>query len=76
MSSKVRLSFYLLILLALIAATCTSVQAPGAGFWSTSGIWSVLPPLVAILLAVATKNVVVSLLIGLFSAAYLMALQK
>ncbi|MBQ2555130.1 MAG: hypothetical protein II561_01125 [Thermoguttaceae bacterium] len=76
MSSKVRLSFYLLILLALIAATCTSLQAPGAGFWSTSGIWSVLPPLVAILLAVATRNVVVSLLVGLFSAAYLMALQK
>jgi len=38
-------------------------------------IWSILPPLVAITLAFVTKNVVVSLFIGIFSGAYMIVLQ-
>lgn len=37
--------------------------------------WSILPPLVAITLAFVTKNVVVSLFIGVFSGAYMIVLQ-
>lgn len=39
-------------------------------------IWSILPPLVAISLAFITKNVVVSLFIGIFSGAYMVVLQN
>lgn len=38
-------------------------------------IWSIIPPVVAITLAFLTKNVVVSLFIGIFSGAYLIVLQ-
>ncbi|MDD3966743.1 MAG: Na+/H+ antiporter NhaC family protein [bacterium] len=38
-------------------------------------IWSIMPPVVAITLAFLTKNVVVSLFIGIFSGAYLIVLQ-
>ncbi len=37
-------------------------------------IWSILPPLVAITLAFVTKNVVISLFIGIFSGAYMIVL--
>ncbi|MDD3716425.1 MAG: Na+/H+ antiporter NhaC family protein [Candidatus Marinimicrobia bacterium] len=40
------------------------------------GAWSIIPPLVAISLAFISKNVVVSLFIGIFSGAYLIALQS
>ncbi len=36
--------------------------------------WSIIPPLVAITLAFVTKNVVVSLFIGIFSGAYMIVL--
>lgn len=40
------------------------------------GAWSILPPLVAITLAFVTKNVVISLFIGIFSGAYMIVLQN
>ncbi|RKY52615.1 MAG: Na+/H+ antiporter NhaC family protein, partial [Candidatus Neomarinimicrobiota bacterium] len=39
-------------------------------------VWSILPPLVAITLAFVTKNVVISLFIGIFSGAYMIVLQS
>jgi len=38
------------------------------------GIWTIIPPLVAIVLAFATKNVVLSLFIGVFSGTFLISL--
>ncbi|MBQ9813572.1 MAG: hypothetical protein IJM54_09710 [Thermoguttaceae bacterium] len=76
MSKFVRSSFYALIVVSLVAATVTSTAFPESAFWAPTGVWSILPPIVAILLAFATKNVVVSLLVGVFSAAYLIAIQK
>jgi Na+/H+ antiporter NhaC len=40
------------------------------------GMWSIIPPLVAITLAFVSKNVVFSLFTGIFSGAYLIALQE
>ncbi len=40
------------------------------------GIWTLLPPLVAILLAFITKNVVLSLFIGIFSGTFLLSLNN
>jgi len=40
------------------------------------GIWSIIPPLVAISLAFISKNVVFSLFTGIFSGAYLVALRE
>lgn len=73
----------LLILAALIAAAWTSGFNSADGwceetvdFFAPGGVWSLLPPIIAIALAFMTKNVVVSLLVGVFSGAFLIALQS
>lgn len=76
MNKKVRVVLYYAIVVVLCLATWTSIQFPESSFWSPSGIWSILPPLVAIALAFATKNVLISLLVGIFSAAYLLSLKS
>ena len=38
------------------------------------GLWTLLPPLVAIILAFMTKNVVISLFIGILSGSFLVSL--
>ena len=73
MKKTVNLIFYILVAALLAIAAYTS--SSGNEFLSPSGIWSVLPPLIAILLAFLTKNVVVSLLIGVLSATFLLALK-
>lgn len=75
MKRVVKLLCYFLIVVLLAAATATSGDLTN-DFWAPTGVWSVLPPFIAILLAFLTKNVVVSLLVGVFSATYLLALQK
>ena len=40
------------------------------------GIWTLLPPLIAIILAFVTKNVVISLFIGVFSGTFLLELNE
>lgn len=65
--------FFILLLLALASFTSTYCES---SFFSPTGIWSVLPPLIAIALAFLTRNVIVSLLTGVFSAAYLLALES
>ncbi len=67
---------YALIVIAMIVATLTFTAFPESAFWAPTGVWSLLPPMVAILLAFTTKNVVVSLLVGIFSATYLIAIQS
>lgn len=65
--------FFILLWLALASLTSTYCES---SFFSSTGIWSVLPPLIAIALAFLMRNVIVSLLTGVFSAAYLLALQS
>ena len=75
MKRVAKLLCYFLIVVLLATATATSGDLTN-DFWAPTGVWSVLPPFIAILLAFLTKNVVVSLLVGVFSATYLLALQK
>ncbi len=72
---------FFLIFVALAAASWTSGWTTEDGwsegtlaFFSPGGVWSLLPPIIAIALAFMTKNVVVSLLLGVFSGAFLMGL--
>lgn len=77
--SKYRIALYAAIAVALVAAGSVLrgdvLESGASSFWAPSGVWSLLPPIVAILLAFTTKNVVVSLLFGVLSGAYLLALQ-
>lgn len=64
---------YLTFAFILIFLILTPLIAPHyAQGWK---LWSIIPPVVAITLAFLTKNVVVSLFIGIFSGAYLLVLQ-
>lgn len=65
----------LLTMLLVFATTALGVdvevaQANAAKF----GLWTIIPPLVAIVLAFITKNVVLSLFIGVFSGTFLLQL--
>ncbi|MDO5309131.1 MAG: Na+/H+ antiporter NhaC family protein [Planctomycetia bacterium] len=77
MARKLRFVLYLLIVLALgLAAYQAPLVSSGrlSALFSPTGAWSILPPIVAILLAFVTRNVVVSLMVGILSASYLLAL--
>ncbi|MBS4538611.1 Na+/H+ antiporter NhaC family protein [Clostridium sp. D2Q-11] len=67
----------LLVLLFLIFITNIAMAAEGdIGQMNAKkyGIWTLIPPLVAIVLAFITKNVVISLFIGVFSGAFILGL--
>ncbi len=63
-----------LIFIVLLSVTAfaepTAAEANAARF----GIWTIVPPLVAIILAFITKNVILSLFIGVFSGTFLLQL--
>ncbi len=40
------------------------------------GVWTVLPPIVAIALAFITKNVILSLFIGIYSGSFLLGITQ
>ncbi|MDZ7820616.1 MAG: Na+/H+ antiporter NhaC family protein [Candidatus Marinimicrobia bacterium] len=60
-----------LVLLLAFLVTMPFLASRFSGGWK---FWSLIPPLVAITLAFISKNVVVSLFIGIFSGTYLLAL--
>ncbi len=60
-----------LVLLLAFLVTMPFLASRFSGGWE---FWSLIPPLVAITLAFISKNVVVSLFIGIFSGTYLLAL--
>ncbi|MCY6484338.1 Na+/H+ antiporter NhaC family protein [Clostridium aestuarii] len=67
--------FTLIAVLMLFATTALAaepdvVQANANKF----GVWTLLPPLIAIILAFITKNVILSLFIGVFSGTFLIGL--
>ena len=69
---------YYVFLLTLIVVTMTSTvafaadEATAAANSAKFGIWTILPPLVAIALAFITKNVVISLFLGTLSGCFLL----
>ncbi len=71
--SKGRILFIILFL--FIAGTLYSAELPtpeiNAREW---GIWTLIPPLMAIILAFVTRNVILSLFIGIYSGAYMLLL--
>lgn len=75
MNKNIRVVFYFTIVVTLCVATLTSTLFPDSSFWSPTGLWSILPPFFAILLAFTTKNVIISLMVGVFTAAYLLGLR-
>ena len=60
----------LMILLSSVTSYASDAQMNADKF----GIWTLIPPLVAIVLAFVTKNVVISLFIGVFSGAFILGL--
>ena len=67
---------YYVFLLTLIVVTMTSTAVFAADDAAVNsakfGIWTILPPLVAIALAFITKNVVISLFLGTISGCFLL----
>ncbi|MDY6822152.1 MAG: Na+/H+ antiporter NhaC family protein, partial [Deferribacterota bacterium] len=61
---KRKLIIFLIIFISLIATSSYSSNSYGPA--SSYGIWSVVPPLIAILLAFISRNVIVSLLIAIY----------
>lgn len=69
----------LLLMLVFVLLMSTSVMAaeadPIAENIARFGVWTILPPLLAITLAFVTKNVVLSLFLGVLSGTFMMELQ-
>ncbi|QGU95604.1 Na+/H+ antiporter NhaC family protein [Clostridium bovifaecis] len=66
----------LMLMLFVFATTALGVDQEVAQANATKfGIWTLLPPIVAIVLAFITKNVVISLFVGILSGTFLLQLQ-
>ena len=69
-----------IFLITLILMMVTSTIAFGAEVAETNaktfGLWTLLPPIIAIILAFVTKNVVISLFIGTLSGCFLLQITK
>lgn len=66
-----------MMLIVLFCTTALGVEADLARNNSIKfGVWTLLPPLISIILAFITKNVVISLFLGVFSGAFLLSLNN
>ena len=63
-------------LICILLLSVTAFAEPTAAETNAArfGIWTIIPPLVAIILAFITKNVILSLFIGVFSGTFLLQL--
>lgn len=71
-SKKLRITVKIIMVLAFIALFAIPALADGEGTKMEFGILSLLPPLLAILLAFLTKQVIISLLLGVFVGAVML----
>lgn len=62
--------FYIFLLSNIVFADASLAETNAIKF----GIWTIVPPLIAIILAFITKNVILSLFIGVFSGTFLLQL--
>ena len=69
---KKRLYSILLIVVLLLALVMSMVAGHGAGEAAKFGLWSLLPPLIAIALALISKQVILSLFLGVFVGAIML----
>ncbi|MBO8126303.1 MAG: Na+/H+ antiporter NhaC family protein [Firmicutes bacterium] len=70
---------FILLLLSVLVLLTMSLPTLAAGAESnaeTYGIWTLVPPIVAIALAFITKNVILSLFVGVLSGTYLLQLSN
>lgn len=74
MKVKSKSTFYLTIIIIVLMVVAMFTSTSGNSFFSVNGIWSILPPLIAISLAFVTHNVVISLLIGSLIGAFLLSI--
>lgn len=65
---------FLLTIIFIIATTGICFASEKESLSNTYGVWTLLPPLIAIILAFITKNVVISLFIGVLSGCFLVSL--
>ena len=72
-SYKVLLLTMLMLVFSTTIAFASEIE-PAAVNADKFGIWTLIPPLVAIVLAFITKNVVISLFIGILSGSFLVSL--
>lgn len=77
MKKSFRISLITLFLLVSVNfmafAETVDPSAQNAGHF---GVWTLIPPLVAIILAFITKNVVISLFVGIFTGTFMLSLQN
>ena len=67
----------LMLMLVLFATTAFGAEQDAAKANAIKfGLWTLLPPLISIILAFITKNVVLSLFLGVFSGTFLLALNN
>ncbi len=71
-----KISYILLAILTLISfVVAYGVEvSESVPIWKALGIWTLIPPFLAIMLAFLTKNVIISLALGVFSGSLLVAL--
>lgn len=72
-SFKILLLTMLMFIFSTTIAFATEVE-PAAMNADKFGVWTLIPPIVAIVLAFITKNVVISLFIGILSGSFLVSL--
>ncbi|PIE61932.1 MAG: sodium:proton antiporter [Desulfobacterales bacterium] len=72
----VKLSYVALLIITLISFYMASGAniTESSPIWKELGVWTLIPPLLAIILAFLTKNVIVSLAAGVFSGSMLVTL--
>ncbi len=74
--SIVKMAYLVLLVITLISFFMASGAniTESSPIWKELGIWTLIPPLLAIILAFLTKNVIVSLAAGVFSGSMLVTL--
>ena len=72
-SKFLMLGILLIIFVSIGYSADSSMAQVNADKW---GVWTLIPPLVAIILAFITKNVLLSLFTGVFSGVYLLMIEK
>lgn len=74
MNSRKRNTIIVSVVVVVLLLIAMATSGSEGGFLAKDGIWSILPPLVAITLAFVTQNVVISLLMGVMVGTFLISM--
>ncbi|WP_085829229.1 Na+/H+ antiporter NhaC family protein [Clostridium massiliodielmoense] len=75
-NKKIFISTFMFMLLVFATTAFGAEQDASKANAIKFGLWTLLPPLISIILAFITKNVVLSLFLGVFSGTFLLALNN